>query len=154
MDTAERQTAYACDITYGTNNEFGFDYLRRQHASCAARGPPLSKEYQQVQGPLHFAIVDDGGQHPHRRGADPADHLRPAHDNVDRYRRADRLARMLKRDAHFEVNEKETQLPPDRRGRPQGGGAGRRGKLLHRRNMEWPHLIDNALKAHHLYKRT
>ena len=46
----EKQAAYACDITYGTNNEFGFDYLRDNMV--------LYKE-QMVQRPLYFAIIDE-----------------------------------------------------------------------------------------------
>ena len=59
MDPQERQRAYVCDITYGTNNEFGFDYLR-DHMKPAAHGdkrfPPNE---QQVQRPLHYAIIDE-----------------------------------------------------------------------------------------------
>ena len=60
MSSGDRQKAYACDITYGTNNEFGFDYLRdNMHAPAARGGEALSKEYQQCQGPLNFAIIDE-----------------------------------------------------------------------------------------------
>ncbi|MFN6190153.1 MAG: preprotein translocase subunit SecA [Planctomycetia bacterium] len=59
MDSGERQKAYACDITYGTNNEFGFDYLR-DNMRMAARGDDrFPKHMQQSQGFLNFAIVDE-----------------------------------------------------------------------------------------------
>ena len=50
MSPQEKQAAYACDITYGTNNEFGFDYLRDNMVQAA---------FQRVQRPLHFAVVDE-----------------------------------------------------------------------------------------------
>ena len=57
---------YGCDITYGTNSEFGFDYLRDNMEGAAAKG--------QVQGPLDFAIVDEVDFDPDRRGPHAADH--------------------------------------------------------------------------------
>ena len=67
------------DITYGTNNEFGFDYLRDNMKPGSPDGderyPPT--RLQQCQGRLNFAIDRRGGQHPHRRGPYAADHLGP-----------------------------------------------------------------------------
>ena len=67
MDSAERQQIYACDITYGTNNEFGFDYLRDNMKP--------TKEYQ-VAGRAQLRDHRRGRQHPDRRGPHAADHLR------------------------------------------------------------------------------
>lgn len=59
MDSGDRQRVYDCDVTYGTNNEFGFDYLR-DNMRIAARGDDrYPKHHQQAQGRLHFAIVDE-----------------------------------------------------------------------------------------------
>ena len=69
LDDAERKTAYACDITYGTNNEYGFDYLRD------------NMKYRledMVQRGHFYAIVDEVDFDPDRRGAHAADHFRPA----------------------------------------------------------------------------
>ncbi|MFH1265214.1 MAG: preprotein translocase subunit SecA, partial [Planctomycetota bacterium] len=59
MDPGDRQRAYECDITYGTNNEFGFDYLRDNMRPAAKRDKHYDQSQQQVQGRLHFAIVDE-----------------------------------------------------------------------------------------------
>ena len=68
LDDEERRQAYACDITYGTNNEFGFDYLRDN----------MKYEMgQMVQRGHAFAIVDEVELDPGRRGAHAAHHLRP-----------------------------------------------------------------------------
>jgi len=119
METSDRQKAYACDITYGTNNEFGFDYLR-DNMRPAAQGD---------------------------------DDYPTAHADITRYAKADRIARQLKKGAHFEVNEKEhsAHLTDDGvRAAEQLAGVE---SFYTAGHMEWPHLIDNSLKAHHLYKR-
>jgi preprotein translocase subunit SecA len=59
MDPNERQQAYACDITYGTNNEFGFDYLRDNMKHAARGDDRYPKHQQQAQGVLNYAIVDE-----------------------------------------------------------------------------------------------
>jgi len=151
--TAERQAAYSSDITYGTNNEFGFDYLRDNMRPAARGDDRFPKEWQQAQSPLHFAIVDEVDNILIDEARTPLIISGPAHDDIDRYRRADRIARQLKRGTHFEVNEKEhsTHLTEDgvRRAEELAGVE----SFYTAGNMEWPHLIDNSLKAHHLYKR-
>ena len=59
MENDERQKSYACDITYATNNELGFDYLR-DNMRMASRGDNrFPAHMQQVQGPLHYAVIDE-----------------------------------------------------------------------------------------------
>ena len=153
MDADERQKAYACDITYGTNNEFGFDYLRDNMRIAARDDPMYEKHMQQVQGPLNFAIIDEVDNILVDKARTPLIISGPAHDDVTRYTKADRIARQLKKDAHFEVNEKEhtAHLTDDGiRAAEQLAGVE---SFYTAGHMEWPHLIDNSLKAHHLYKR-
>jgi preprotein translocase subunit SecA len=153
MPASERQKAYGCDITYGTNNEFGFDYLRDNMRHAAKDDDHYPKEHQQVQGPLHFAIIDEVDNILVDEARTPLIISGPAHDDVSRYRRADQIARLLKRDTHFEVNEKEhTSHLTDEGVRRAEELAGVE-SFYTAGNMEWPHLIDNALKAHYLYKR-
>jgi preprotein translocase subunit SecA len=107
MDSGQRQKAYACDITYGSNNEFGFDYLR-DNMRMAARGDDrFRKHAQQAQGPLHFAIVDEVDNILIDEARTPLIISGPAHDAVAKYARADQIARQLKPEVHFEVYEKE-----------------------------------------------
>ena len=153
MDAAERQHAYSCDITYGTNNEFGFDYLRDNMRYAARDDIHYEKHMQQVQGPLHFAIIDEVDNILVDEARTPLIISGQAHDDVTRYSKAERIARQLKKDVHFEVNEKEhsAHLTDDGvRAAEQLAGVE---SFYTAGNMEWPHLIDNALKAHHLYKR-
>ena len=64
----ERQTAYGADITYGTNNEFGFDYLRDNM---------VTDQYDKVQRELNFCRCRRSGLHSDRRSAYAADYFRP-----------------------------------------------------------------------------
>ncbi len=153
METADRQKAYDCDITYGTNNEFGFDYLRDNMRPAAKGDKSYDKWYQQSQGPLHFAVIDEVDNILIDEARTPLIISGPAHDDVTRYTKADRIARQLKKGSHFEVNEKEhsAHLTDDGvRAAEQLAGVE---SFYTAGHMEWPHLIDNALKAHHLYKR-
>jgi preprotein translocase subunit SecA len=153
METADRQKAYSCDITYGTNNEFGFDYLRDNMRPAARSDDRYDKWYQQSQGPLHFAIIDEVDNILVDEARTPLIISGPAHDDVTRYAKADRIARQLKKDLHFEVKEKEhTANLTDEGVRAAENLAGVE-SFYTAGHMEWPHLIDNSLKAHHLYKR-
>ncbi len=140
----EKNLAYQCDITYGTNNEFGFDYLRDNMKPRAE---------DQVQGPLVYAIVDEIDNILIDEARTPLIISGPAHDDVDKYRKADRIARQLKRDEHFEVKEKEHTCHLTDEGIRAAEEIAGVESFYTAGNMEWPHLIDNALKAHHLYKR-
>ena len=153
MDTAARQKAYDCDITYGTNNEFGFDYLRDNMRPAARGDRRYPKHMQQCQGPLHYAIIDEVDNILIDEARTPLIISGPAHDDVARYARADRIARMLKRDVHFEVKEKEHTVHLTDEGVRAAEQLAGVESFYTAGNMEWPHLIDNALKAHYLYKR-
>ena len=153
MPNDERQKAYSCNITYGTNNEYGFDYLRDNMRPAARDDPRYPKHLQQVQGPLNYAVVDEVDNILIDEARTPLIISGPARDDVNRYRKADQISRQLKRDVHFEVNEKEhsAHLTDDgvRKAEELAGVE----SFYTAGNMEWPHLIDNSLKAHHLYKR-
>jgi preprotein translocase subunit SecA len=144
MDPFQRQKAYAADITYGTNNEFGFDYLRDNMKP---------RKDLQVQGPLDFALVDEIDNILIDEARTPLIISGPAEDDLSKYPRADSIARQLKAGEDFELKEKEhtCHLTEDgiRRAEEIAGVE----SFYTAGNMEWPHLIDNALKAHHLYKR-
>ncbi|MGA2915760.1 MAG: preprotein translocase subunit SecA [Sedimentisphaerales bacterium] len=88
MDTIgnERKAQYACDVTYGTNNEFGFDYLRDNMK--------LHKE-QLAQGPLEYAIIDEVDSILIDEARTPLIISGPAFDDVSRYKKADAVARQI-----------------------------------------------------------
>ena len=82
----ERKAQYACDITYGTNNEFGFDYLRDNMKTSIE---------QMVQGPLQYAIIDEVDSILIDEARTPLIISGPAFDDVSRYGKADQVARKL-----------------------------------------------------------
>jgi preprotein translocase subunit SecA len=144
MDSEERQRIYACDITYGTNNEFGFDYLRDNMK-------PVKE--MQAQGTLNYAIIDEVDSILIDEARTPLIISGPAFDDVRKYAEADRIARLLKKEDHFEVKEKERTCHLNDDGIREAERLAGIESFFTPGNMEWPHLIDNALKAHHLYKR-
>ena len=116
MDSGVRQKSYACDITYGTNNEFGFDYLRDNMRMAARDDDRFPKHMQQAQGPLDFAIVDEVDNILIDEARTPLIISGPDHDDVTKYARADAIARQLKPEQHFEVMRRSTPSRSPRRG--------------------------------------
>jgi preprotein translocase subunit SecA len=144
MESDERQRIYNCDITYGTNNEFGFDYLRdNMKPTCEL----------QAQRELHYAIIDEVDSILIDEARTPLIISGPAFDDVRKYAEADRIARLLHKGSHFEVKEKERTAHLTDDGVREAEKIAGLESFYTPGNMEWPHLIDNALKAHHLYKR-
>ena len=98
MSSEQRREAYAADITYGTNNEFGFDYLRDNMAWSAK---------EMVQRGHYFAIVDEVDSILIDEARTPLIISGPADQATDWYGEFARIARKLNRDEHYEVDEKK-----------------------------------------------
>jgi preprotein translocase subunit SecA len=144
LDDAERKEAYAADITYGTNNEFGFDYLRDNMK--------FYKE-QLVQRPHHYAIVDEVDSILIDEARTPLIISGPAEESTDLYRRVDAIIPRLKAEADYTVDEKaRTAMLTDQ-------GVARCEKLLGVDNLFDPQNITlqhhtlQALKAHKVFRR-
>ncbi|MFO8015340.1 MAG: preprotein translocase subunit SecA [Phycisphaerae bacterium] len=144
MDHVDRRIRYACDITYGTNNEFGFDYLRDNMKTRLA---------EQVQGPLAYAIVDECDSVLIDEARTPLIISGPAFESTDKYAKAGAVAKQLRPGRDFEIKEKEHQCPLTEEGVSRAEELVGVGSFYVAGNMDWPHLIDQALRAHHLYKR-
>ncbi len=97
----ERRGAYACDILYGTNAQFGFDYLRDHMV--------LSRS-QMVQGPLDYAIVDEIDNILIDEARTPLIISGPTADTARQYREFARIAKLFKEGEDFEVNEEQKRL--------------------------------------------
>jgi len=145
MPPHERQEMYGRDITYGTNNEFGFDYLRDNMKW---------KADDQVQKRLNFAIVDEVDSILIDEARTPLIISGEGEGTTDRFVMADRIARQLKADEHFEVKLKEQQCVLNE------AGIARAEKLVGVESfysdpslMEWPHLLETSLRAHHIYEK-
>ena len=157
MPSEDKQAAYAADVTYGTNNEFGFDYLRDNMATQAA---------ERYQRPLNYAIVDEVDSILIDEARTPLIISGQAEDNIDIYQRMDKLAPQLQRQAgedgpgDFSVDEKNHQIlltePGHERAEALLAEAGLLpvgGSLYDSANITLIHHLYAALRAHNLYFR-
>ncbi len=159
MDPAARRRAYDCDITYGTNSEFGFDYLR-DNMKPARWGDPVYPPWtQQCQKALHFAIIDEVDNILIDEARTPLIISGPAFSDLRRYTQANdiavRLTELQKETPglYYEIKEKEHTCHLTDEGIHKAEELAGVESFYTAGNMEWPHLIDNSLKAHHLYKK-
>ena len=143
MDPNKRQDEYACDITYGTNNEFGFDYLRDNMRN---------RVEQQVQKQLHFAIVDEVDSILVDEARTPLIISGMPEASSRKYYLADGVARKLREGEHFEVKEKEHTVVLSDEGIELAQSLLNVPSFYEGPYMDWPHHIEQSLKAHNLYK--
>jgi preprotein translocase subunit SecA len=143
MHALERKPIYACDIVYGTNNEFGFDYLRDNMKV---------RVEEQVQKHLAYAIIDEVDSILIDEARTPLIISGPAEESSDKYKIADKVARTLVKDEHFEVKEKERTASLLEAGIEAAERIVGVDSFYTPGNEEWPHFIENALRAHNLYK--
>lgn len=144
MSNEEKKQAYQCDITYGTNNEFGFDYLRDNMV--------LYKE-QMVQRPLNYAIIDEVDSILIDEARTPLIISGTAKKPVALYEQADKFVRTLKRDEDFtfDVKSKSVQLTEEGINKAeQFFGVD---NLFDLSNVSLTHHINQALKAHVVMQR-
>ncbi len=159
MDPVARRTAYDCDITYGTNSEFGFDYLRDNMKPARWGDNNFDPYYQQVQKALNYAIIDEVDNILIDEARTPLIISGQALSDLRRYARANDIAVQLgdlqksEPGKYFEIKEKEQTCHLTDEGIHKAEELAGVESFYTAGNMEWPHLIDNALKAHHLYKK-
>ncbi len=144
MDPAERRNQYACDVTYGTNNEFGFDYLRDNMKS---------RPEDQVQAKLNFAIIDEVDSILVDEARTPLIISGLPEESTQLYGAADRVARKLSKDTDFEVKEKEHVCVLTEDGIEKAEGLAGVTSFYSGENMAWPHHLEQALRAHYIYHR-
>ena len=160
MESADKQAAYAADVTYGTNNEFGFDYLRDNMATQVG---------ERFQRPLNYAIVDEVDSILIDEARTPLIISGQAEDNVDIYVRIDKLVPQLVRKAgdpdeegsgDYSVDEKNQQILLTESGHEhaenilsQAGLLPHGGSLYDTANIALIHHLYAALRAHNLFHR-
>ncbi|MCZ6794526.1 MAG: preprotein translocase subunit SecA [Planctomycetota bacterium] len=144
MDNVERQEQYACEITYGTNNEFGFDYLRDNMKT---------RLEDQVQKRRAYAIVDEVDSILIDEARTPLIISGPAEESTDKYYVANRVAKRLVRGQDFDIKEKERSVTFSEPGIEKAEKIVGVRSFYVGKDMEWPHLLEQALRAHHLYHR-
>jgi len=144
LEPATRQAAYAADITYGTNNEFGFDYLRDNMVS----------ELDQLrQRPLHYAIVDEVDSILVDEARTPLIISAPSVTSGNAYAQFAKTVRQLKKDEHFETDEKrKTVILTDAGVELMEKSLGIEG-LYATQNVRTIYHLEQALRAQALFKR-
>ena len=144
LDDAERQQAYAADVTYGTNNEFGFDYLR-DNMKFNRDGL--------VQPQLNFAIVDEVDSILVDEARTPLIISGPAEKSTDLYYQVNGLIPRLSGDQHYSIDEKARSATLTEEGVARCEQLLKVDNLFDPRYIELLHHINQALKAHTLFKR-
>ena len=139
-----RKEAYNADITYGTNNEFGFDYLRDNMKFSL-------DEY--VQRDLNFAIVDEVDSILIDEARTPLIISGPTEDSTDKYYTINRIIPGLNKDAHYTVDEKARQVLMTDEGVEKVEELLSLGNLYDPENIETLHHVNQALRAHVLFHR-
>jgi preprotein translocase subunit SecA len=144
LDDAQRRLAYGADITYGTNNEFGFDYLRDNMkydlASCVQRGH-------------QFAIVDEVDSILIDEARTPLIISGPSEESTDKYFKIDKIIPKLIQDIDYTLDEKHRTATLTEEGVSKCERMLSLGNLYDPAHMETIHHVYQALRAHALYKR-
>lgn len=144
LSHSEKQAAYACDITYGTNNEFGFDYLRDNMV--------LYKE-QMVQRPLYFSIIDEVDSILVDEARTPLIISGQAAKSTELYHAADRFVSRLKEEEDFTVDVKLRNVLMTEAGVEKAERAFGIENLYDHANVLINHHIQQALKANVIMRR-
>ena len=155
-----RRAAYAADITYGTNNEFGFDYLRDNMKFRAENfvhrifpKTERDRDGKEVERLFHFAIVDEVDSILIDEARTPLIISGPAEESADLYYTVDRIIPRLRREVDFTVDEKSRSVTLTEEGVPRAEDLLRVENLYDPQQMTLLHHLLQALRAHALYKR-
>ncbi len=142
--SAARRAAYAADITYGTNNEFGFDYLRDNMVTDLS---------QMVQRELNYAIVDEVDNILIDEARTPLIISGPGHDSTDLYVKFARLVPRLKAETDYTVDEKTRTVMLTEEGIEKMERMLGVQNMYSEEHLDLTRYMENALKAHVLFKR-
>jgi preprotein translocase subunit SecA len=144
MEDADRRLAYHADITYGTNNEFGFDYLRDNMKFNL-------DDY--VQRDFFYAIVDEVDSILIDEARTPLIISGASDESTDKYARVNQVIPGLKKEADFTVDEKSRTVILTEGGVARVESLLRVQNLYEPKNMDLLHHVNQALKAHTLFRR-
>ena len=144
IDDKARYNAYRSDVTYGTNNEFGFDYLRDNMKFSQS---------EFVQRSLQYAIVDEVDSILIDEARTPLIISGPTEESTDKYYRIDRIIPRLKQDPHYTLDEKTRSVALTEEGVVTAEELLGVDNLYDPGNIETLHHVNQALKAHVLFRR-
>ena len=143
LDSEQRRESYNSDVTYGTNNEFGFDYLRDNMAV---------EPSQLVQRELNYCIVDEVDSILIDEARTPLIISGPAEDATEKYAKANEISKKLVKNKDFSVDEKDKNIQLTEKGvnhiQEMMGITN-----LYGEHADWVHFFDNSLRAWYLYEK-
>ena len=139
----ERKAAYNCDVLYGTNNEFGFDYLRDNMKFS---------EEQMVQRDLNFGIIDEVDNILIDEARTPLIISGPAEESTDKYYKVNKLVPSLKKEEHYTIDEKARTASLTEEGIAKMEKDLNIENLYDPANIETLHCLNQAVKAHGIFK--
>jgi preprotein translocase subunit SecA len=139
----ERQKAYASDVTYGTNNEFGFDFLRDNMVRYIE---------QRVQRKLHYAIVDEVDSILVDEARTPLIISGPSEESTDKYYKIDKIIPRLSKSEDYQIEEKTRTVSLTESGVKKAEELLGVENLYDPSNVELVHHVNQALRAHALFK--
>jgi preprotein translocase subunit SecA len=144
IDDTERRNAYNCDVTYGTNNEFGFDYLRDN----------MNFQLENyVQREFYYAIVDEVDSILIDEARTPLIISGPSEESTDKYYRVNQIIPRLKKDHDYTIEEKSRTVVLTEEGVAKAEKLLNVQNLYEPGNMEILHHVNQALKAHALFRK-
>ena len=144
LDDVERKAAYNCDITYGTNNEFGFDYLRDNMKFHI-------EDY--VQREFNYAIVDEVDSILIDEARTPLIISGPSEESTDKYYQINQIIPRLERENDYTIDEKSKSVVLTENGVAKSEKLLKVDNLYEPKNMEILHHVNQALKAHTMFKK-
>ena len=144
LDFNQRKEAYACDITYGTNNEFGFDYLRDNMVSDVS---------QMIQRPLNYAIVDEVDSILIDEARTPLIISGPGQRSTDNYYKLAKIVPHLVKDEDYTIDEKQKTIAPTDSGIAKVEKMLGVENLYDSENIELNHLLGASLRAYAMMHR-
>ena len=143
LNDRQRRDSYNADITYGTNNEFGFDYLRDNMKFELG-------DY--VQRPFNYAIVDECDSILVDEARTPLIISGPSEESTDKYEIINKIIPSLKKDVHFTIEEKSKTAVLTEEGNNKVEQLLNLDNLYDPQNIELLHHVTQGLRAHHLYR--
>ncbi len=143
MATEFKKAAYACDITYGTNNEFGFDYLR-DNMEIDMRDKRQRKHYYAIVDEVDSVLIDEART--------PLIISGPAEESTEKYYKINKIIPFLLKDTDFSIDEKAHTVMLSEAGNKHIEQLLAIDNLYSNQNVGLVHHIHQALRAHHLYK--
>lgn len=144
LDYQQRREAYRADVTYGTNNEFGFDYLRDNM---------VSEVSQMVQRPLNYAIVDEVDSILIDEARTPLIISGPGNRSTDNYYKLAQIVPHLVKDEDYTIDEKQKTIAPTDAGIEKVETMLGVENLYDAENIELNHLLGASLRAHAMMHR-